>query len=81
MAMPKKYKAKYPCDECTRKNKDSCRCPSWKYWFSVEWNEACEPFRALKSKSNGTFVCSYTCMLESERIKPQRKNKTKGVMI
>ena len=50
MAMERKYKAKYPCNECERENKNVCRCPSWKYWFSVEWNEVCEPFRELKTK-------------------------------
>ena len=38
-----------------------------------------QPLHIYKDKC--TFVCSYTCMLESERMKPQRKNKTKGVMI
>lgn len=52
-------------------------CPICKKRFIVQ------PLHVYKDKrkSNGTFVCSYTCMLESERIKPQRKNKTKGVMI
>lgn len=54
-------------------------CPICKKRFIVQPLHIYKDKR--KSKSKGTFVCSYTCMLESERMKPQRKNKTKGVMI
>lgn len=52
-------------------------CPICKKRFIVQ------PLHIYRDKSNynGTFVCSWNCVVASERMKPQRKNKTKGVMI